>query len=260
MLRAEELLRLIWQDGVTFGAEPEMRAFGGALSEIVPVGTQPLLLRGGHGKPMLLADDVELMPALPLGDVLAEELSLDLPYGTLVALLPDRPRAPGMQGWSNDLGFVVGECLLHAVNNGTLPVERHTDALFVMAQSAGRLVSGPRLRDRSVEPRAFCLGLGQSLGLHWRGGVRSGAPAPGLFSDPDFLWQAQLRGSLRDLDPGFAAPDTASGQADLLRPGQETLSLANWVTRMEAVLCGVLGMPQPGAVTYPGDMPRINLQ
>ena len=58
-----------------------------------------------------MSDSLELAPGLPLGDVLVEELPLDLDYDTLVVMLPS-----GEQNLGSLLGGAVAESLILALS------------------------------------------------------------------------------------------------------------------------------------------------
>ncbi|MBE9637124.1 hypothetical protein IQ782_09760 [Salipiger pacificus] len=210
-----------------------------ALTAILPVQAETLMARGDCRHPLVMADELELAPALPLGDVLVEELPLDLPYGTMVVMLP----VSGVS-FSQLLGETVAEALLLAQSLGGVPMEHETDALYIMAHAAMRRAAALGREGHEVEPQGFCRGLGRSLSRHWLAERRPLLPDPMLFSRSDFLWQRQLAVYLADLDPGFSSPDPLLVPEDLLSVSDTPLRLSDWVSRTETMLRAVMGAPE----------------
>ncbi|WP_335949303.1 hypothetical protein [Salipiger bermudensis] len=255
-MRSGEVLSLIWQDGVTLPIHDGYRAFETMFSRILPVRAVCLLAGASCSRPLAMSDELELAPALPLGDVLVEELPVDLPYGTLVLFLPERDT-----DLSALMGAAVGEALQLLLNQAGLPMERETDALYLVAHAAMRRAAGLRAQGSALDTEAFALGLGQSLERHWVVEQGGRLPDPTLFSRPDFLWQPLLQGYLSRLDPGFTAPDPRMVNGDLLRVADTPLVLPEWVSRMEAVLRAVLGAPERQTPTLQSRLAaRFNLQ
>ncbi|WP_353475726.1 hypothetical protein PVT71_24380 (plasmid) [Salipiger sp. H15] len=223
-------------------ALPEMGfglRFHAALTAILPVQVAILIARGECRHPLVMADSLELAPALPLGDVLVEELPLELPYGTMVVMLP-----VALANFSTLLGETVGEALLLAQSLGGVPMEHETDALYIMAHAAMRRAAALGLEGHEVDPQAFCRGLGKCLARQWLAERRPLLPDPMLFSRSDFLWQRQLSAYLTDLDPGFSSPDPLLVPEDLLSVASAPLRLADWAGRTETMLRAVMGAPE----------------
>lgn len=258
-MRTEEVLRSIWQGDVRPGDGTAARGFARSFEDIVQTRVLPLRIAGPE-TPVVMAEDAELMPALPLGDVLAEELGLDVPYGTLVVLLPETgPCAPGGTGLSRALGMAVAEALLLAVVQGGLPVERQTDALYICAHAAARLAATAALHRRGVDRPAFGLGLAAGLSGFWHGGPLAPGDAAAIFARPDFLWSSELAAHLHRLDPGFTCPDPTAISADLLRVSDAPTGVPLWISRVEGTLRHVLGAPSQAARDT-GLTSRFNLQ
>ena len=225
------MLRWIWRGQVAEGRSDESRRLTRALRSFVPVHLHCLTVQDGLDRPMVACDDMELMPALSLGDVLAEELDLDVPYDSLLLLMPARTPVRAL---SRSLGAAVAEALLLALAKGNIPVEQDTDSLYMLAHSAARHAASRQLQNRDLDPHEFCLGLADVLRDHW---TRSGALAQaGLFAQPDFLWQPELRDHLRQLDSGFGGRDPLSIPGDLLQVGDATLTLSDWSRQLETAL------------------------
>ena len=256
-MKTGKLLPMIWQGDVAAAdADSDlMRAF----TALVPVCMVPVLADRGVAQPMVLSDDAELSPALSIGDVLAEELSLDVPYGSLVVVWPRR--GPGTR-FSRDLGHAVGESLLIAQSRGRLPAESETDTLFMLALSAAQTVRTRQMRALGVDARPFCLGLADSLGTYWRGTGRARRETGSIFSRPDFLWQPQLAGYLRELDPCFSAPNPMSVPVDLMSMSGGPLSVSHWIACLETAVHDAVETPVSGLArrpSYPETHRRFNL-
>ncbi|MBY6006471.1 hypothetical protein KUV62_21280 [Salipiger bermudensis] len=238
-MRSGEVLSLIWQDGVTLPIHDNFRAFEALFSRILPVRSAALLAGPSCTRPLAMSDELELAPALPLGDVLVEELPIDLPYGTMVLFLPEAEADLSLL-----LGGAVGESLQLMINLAGIPMERETDALYLTAHAAMRRAAGLRAQGAKLDTESFGLGLGRSLERHWVDEQGGRLPDPTVFSRPDFLWQPSLQGYLSRLDPGFTAPDPRMINGDLLRVADKPLVLSEWVGGTEAVLRAVLGAPE----------------
>lgn len=238
-MRIETLLERIWQEEVETAADRSAERLLAIFNAIVPV--RAFVLETDTDTAFLMADDVELMPALPLGDVLAEEMALDVPYGSFLLFRPRGDADPSTR--SREAGVLVGEALLHAASNGVVGMERATSAIYVMAHAASRLAATEALLRQGLDASAFCLGLAQALASAWqrdRCGRLGTAPR---FDRPDFLWQPQLRTHLRTLDPGFAAPEAVAIPGDLMRVTDGIVGLTEWIARIDAVVLGALGAP-----------------
>ena len=151
-MRSGEVLSLIWQDGVTLPIHDGYRAFETMFSRILPVRAVCLLAGASCTRPLAMSDELELAPALPLGDVLVEELPVDLPYGTLVLFLPERDT-----DLSALMGAAVGEALQLLLNQAGLPMERETDALYLVAHAAMRRAAGLRAQGLQISPHLVSL-------------------------------------------------------------------------------------------------------
>lgn len=252
-MRADSLLRAIWCGQVVARDDADSRRFLAAYAEFVSVPAILLYIDGAPHRPLVMSEDVDLEPSLPLGDVLAEELGLEVPYGALVVILPADRAGRCM---SQDLGAAIGETLVIAANGCAMPAERQTDALYTMAHSAARLATDRAAARKGVDAPAFCRGLGQALGQCWNTGrAREADP----FAAPDFLWRAELRDFLSRLDPGFRPPEALSIPGDLLRVSRSRIGLGDWIVRIEAALRPVLGHADTRTLSGNGIMSRFNL-
>ncbi len=262
-MRSEHLLGSIWKGDVVADDGEGVQEFLAAFQSIIPVQTLPLVLSGGLDRPTVLTDDVELMPALPLGDILAEELDIDVPYGSLVVILPARTQAQARAHAAKDLGFAVAETLCVAQSQLRLPVESETDSLYMMAHSAVHTGASLPVRKLGIDAPMFNLGMGQSLANHWRGDRSMHSVDHKMFTRPDFLWHPKLRAYLKELDACFTSPDPIGLPCDLLKVSDAHLDVVEWVALLEQAVRKVLPVPRAsahGAVPRSGIMSRFNLQ
>ncbi|MDP5346988.1 MAG: hypothetical protein NWQ32_01170, partial [Paracoccaceae bacterium] len=85
-MRQDRLLELIWQGDIKLGIGPGARRLQRAMAALLPLRVVCLGATSGVDRSCLMTDDAELLPELPIGDVLAEELSIDVPAGSLVVV------------------------------------------------------------------------------------------------------------------------------------------------------------------------------
>ncbi|KAA9009980.1 hypothetical protein [Histidinibacterium aquaticum] len=165
-------------------------------------------LEASHGidRTVVLSDETELMPTLPLGDVLAEELDLDVPYGSLIVIQPEGALDAMPGAVSYQVGTVVGEAMLGLIERGMFGLDVENRALFTMAASYSRLAEGAEFRHLGLSPEWFRSGLGASLGAYWSGARTSRTETSGMFVSPDFLSDARLHAYLLSCDASFRAP------------------------------------------------------
>jgi len=214
------------------------------LRALLPVHHVLLSAEAGIDRIAVMQDDAEVMPALPLGDVLVEELGVDVPYGALIVL-----REAGTPGpVSYDAGLILGEILLMVLRSGLVPMSRETDALFAMAASYDQIVEASGFRHTGLDTGEFRLGLAASLGAYWSGVRRAGADTCGLFDRPDFLRRSELLNYLRALDASFSLTGVEDVPARLMLAQGGIRSFDAWTgdaTRIVTALIGVCARTVP---------------
>jgi len=91
----------------------------------------------------VLLDDTEVVPALSLGDVVAEELNVSVPYGTVIAFVSvavfSSDASAAIRG--DVIGRVYAQILVEALHRGGFPMDRETGLLLGLAESAVAAVS-----------------------------------------------------------------------------------------------------------------------
>lgn len=233
------VLEDVWTGRIRTARGSDTLALSRQLRALVPVHHVLLTAEASVDRIAVLPDDTEMMPALPLGDVLVEELSLDVPYGALVVL-----RDPGSPGpVSYDAGLIMGEVLLMVLRSGVIPMVRETDALFAMAASYDQIVEASGFRHTGMETTEFRLGLAASLGAYWSGARRAGADTCGLFDRPDFLRRPDLLRYLRALDACFTLKGVEEVPARLMLAQGGTRGFDTWTTEIARVVSAQIGVP-----------------
>jgi len=240
-MRPSDLLESVWQGHLHLAEGAEAQRMTRLLRALLPGRLICLTARAGVERTCVMSDETELMPALPLGDVLAEELGLDVPYGTLVVVDADAAHWAGDdEALSYHLGHVVGEALLCLVRRGAFALERETDALYAMACSYHRLAEAARFQHLGLLPQAFRSGLAAVLGVYWSGARSSRTETSGLFLTPDFLVSPKTLNYLRTIDGGFTSPDPARIHGRMMLLDEAALDLDDWAVAVEAAVSAEL--------------------
>lgn len=228
----QHVLDLIWDNSVAM-PDPEIsQEFLSLFSRILPVRSAPLMAGGACRQPHVMSDNLELAAGLPLGDVLVEELPLELCYDTLVVFLPK-----GQRNLGGLLGGAVAESLILALSMGDVPFERETEALHALAQAALRRAGELAAAGARLDVAGFHQGLAQALGRHWM-------VDPSVIALPEFLTSPALLAHLAQLDPGFVPPDVSIFGSRLVDVSPDPLTMEEWVGRTTMMLRACLGAPE----------------
>lgn len=83
-MKANVLLEQIWGGSVTAWGEGEKGEIARGIAALLPVETVCVSNAAPHAGPRVLPEATELLPGLSLGDVLAEELGISVPFGAVV--------------------------------------------------------------------------------------------------------------------------------------------------------------------------------
>jgi hypothetical protein len=239
------LLELVWQSVISPSEGPRAQHIERLLAELLPVRVIGLTACCELGETRVLTDETELEPALALGDVLAEELSLDVPYGTLVVIESARGRGDGEDSGalSERLGEILGEVLLGVIRRGVFPFEQEAHALFAMGSSYHRLAQGGPLLELGLVPERFSAGLAATLAHYWAGAafLQDGAGAA-LFESHS------LRNYLRQTERGLAGFEPAYPRAALMRFEGGPFGYEKWLAMVKRkVLAEIEGVGQPNS-------------
>ena len=174
------LLDLAWQGALRPASGAAEHRVQHMLAAVLPVTTISLTATRGLTETLVQPEEIELMPALSLGDVLAEELGLDLPYGILVAISPANATFQDDDAsLSHHVGILVGTAILSALHSGIFPLTQESDALSLVACAYGRLATLPRAKRGGLVASAFDCGLAEVLADYW---AYNPGPSPSLLS------------------------------------------------------------------------------
>ena len=218
-MQSSNLLEAIWRGDIACAENSDTGVrFGRLLAALMPM-PRIGLMRGDRAGGQILPEQTELMPALALGDVIEEELSLATPQGALVVILDRAAMRPGAgdAARSQLAGRLVGELLIDAVQRGVFPAQQETTALYLLAQSYDALSRSPELARLGLVPAPFRAGLAAVLAGLWTGPVVRGSDPDELICGPLFLDSPRLRAYLETLDASFEAPAAGLATAGLVR-------------------------------------------
>jgi hypothetical protein len=234
-------LELIWQGAVRPTETAMTASFKGLINALLPV--HSVILEADHGIDgiAVMTDDMELMPALSLGDVLVEELGVEVPYGSFAficdqAVLGDCVDATSV---SRAVGTAIGQALLTVMRQGAFSLERENEALYVMASAYDHLARSAAFEELGLVHTAFSAGLACTVGSYWVGSARS-ARENHPFRQPGCLGQASARNYLTLVDPGFSAPEYAQIPSSLLSFRQGAARLEDWLQSISEAVSGAL--------------------
>jgi hypothetical protein len=233
------VLEDVWTGRIRSARGNEANALSRQLRALVPVHHVLLSAEGCVDRIAVMRDDAEVMPALPLGDVVVEELGVDVPYGALIVMRDAGSSAPV----SYDAGLVLGEILLAVLRSGSIPMVRETDALFAMAASYDQIVEASGFRHTGLDCTEFRLGLAASLGAYWSGARQAGADTSGLFDRPDFLRRPALLSYLRALDACFTLEGAETVPARLMLAQGGTRGFDAWTDEVAQIVAAQIGIP-----------------
>ena len=136
------LVHALWNRAVHSVADFRATQFSAFMRFLVSVDAVVLEIDSDDKRPIVLSDDIELMPGASFGDVLAEELDIHLPYGSLVLLQPSGFAACP----SESAGYMVCQLIIalakqQAVYPGDAEVLTLVDRLAERADSPRRAPS-----------------------------------------------------------------------------------------------------------------------
>ena len=145
MISRSDALHQLWTGAAGLPRRERTRAFDAALDVLCPVRRQVIELTCPEGHGQVLVDDTEVMPMISLGDVVAEEFDLTLPYGTLLLFVPREELvddAPAERR-AAAIGRACGQIISETLHRGAFPLDRET-------RIAGTLTAAYLERARSI--------------------------------------------------------------------------------------------------------------
>ncbi|MGE4326594.1 MAG: hypothetical protein AB7E21_10860 [Pseudodonghicola sp.] len=144
-MREERLLEQIWGDAIEYRAPADMSPLAKLLSALLTVPTVALVSHAGVARAHALMESAELLPGASLGDVLVEELGIDIPHDAVVLIEPVAS-AEAEEVSGNALGQDLGHILIELASTGHSPLIR-PEAFAVAGAETGRAASRPIARD-----------------------------------------------------------------------------------------------------------------
>lgn len=152
-----DVLSVLWSGGASAVGDGEAGTFAQLLRALSPVRAMLVATEGGALEERVLLDDMEIMPSLSIGDIMAEELNLQVPYGTVIAFVPEAAMQdcapPSVRGES--LGKLLGQIILEAVNRGSFPMESEIGMIFRLAATAVSTAVHLETRTGQISSSAF---------------------------------------------------------------------------------------------------------
>ena len=168
------LLEGIWSGEVTSTQSRFSKEIKSLLKLIVPIHAVCLSVRSAVICSRVIPEEIELLPALPLGDILVEELSTDVPHGSMVIILKEQDCKAKMSrpDVSYQLGLIIGDMLLGIVGEGVFPLQYETEALRVMANSYCGLIENLEQEQHKICSTSFHNGLSHAVSVYWNGSTQ----------------------------------------------------------------------------------------
>lgn len=163
------LLTGIWDGGVRTTQSRLSKEIKHQLKLIFPLQTACLSAGSAVTCGRIIPEEVELLPALPLGDILAEELSENVPHGSMIVILKEHECKSAMNKSeiSFQLGLIIGDLLLGIVGDGVFPMRYETEALRVMVNSYCSHIENLEKQQKKICSVSFHNGLSQSVSEYW---------------------------------------------------------------------------------------------
>lgn len=116
------IVEQIWGGDISDVQESAVSPLEGLLASVVNVPVVTLASRVDGGRPYALLESSEVLPGVSLGDILSEELSLEVPFGSLILVQPmgfsDTKDFSGQK-----LGEMLGMIILDMAKDDTSLVE-----------------------------------------------------------------------------------------------------------------------------------------
>jgi len=173
------LLEGIWEGSVIPTQSRLSKEIRRLLKLMFPLHTVCLSANSAVTCSHIIPEETELLPALPLGDILAEELSENIPRGSMIVVLKERDCKAAMSksDISFQLGLIIGDVLLGIVGEGIFPLQYETEALRVMANSYCSLAESLERKQKKICSTSFHNGLSQSVSEYWNGPIQNSSNA-----------------------------------------------------------------------------------
>lgn len=158
----------VWNGGVGVARSAQAVLFDTLLSQILPLDVRLFRIDARFPQPAALTDDTVVFAGVGIGDLLAEEIDVSVPYGTIVLIRHET----AFRNLSFELGAAVAEILGAVMDRAFTPTPAEAEVFATLAQNClGAAGDLAEWEDR-LSPRIFRDGLMQTL---MRSGVRASA-------------------------------------------------------------------------------------
>ena len=153
----DQLLNAVWTDQVNLLDTEDSSELRSILDDLLPFQKILLIVPDGPLCNRVFAEETELLPALPFGDVLAEELSINVPSGAIIVCLSKRLVASGFEDaeLSMCLGRICGEVIADAVHLGNYRIDREHEAGALLSEIIRSNARRTAMRQRQISIEQF---------------------------------------------------------------------------------------------------------
>ncbi|SEN26570.1 hypothetical protein SAMN04488011_103209 [Palleronia pelagia] len=196
------LLHALWDGAVRPCAPCRAETFDRLLSHFVPVNCVLLTIDDTMAQPRALSEDTNLVSGITLGDAVAEELDVDVPYGAVILIRHEA----AIDDLSHAAGQAVAELAIAMVARAPLPAARRDAVLMELASLYALKAEGAAARALGLDPVSFCKGMSDLFRAHWSraGTVRGNAPRTDAARGRPSLPASRARLSFQDLSTEIA--------------------------------------------------------
>lgn len=156
----------VWDGAVRVAKSAQAVTFDALLSRILPLEVTLFRIDPTFPQPAALTDDTVVFAGFGIGDLLAEELDVSVPYGSIVLIRHDT----AFQNLSFELGAAVAEILSAVMERAFTPTPAEARVFAALARNCLRAVEGMADLEGRLSVRVFRDGLMHTL-------MRSGARA-----------------------------------------------------------------------------------
>ncbi|MDC0739453.1 hypothetical protein N6L24_14285 [Cognatishimia sp. SS12] len=142
-MERRELAAQIWGGAISEEETKIVSPLCGVLGSLMNAPVIPLALQSDGALPHAFLEATEVLPGVSLGDMLAEELALDIPYGAVILLQP-RGFACVQDYSGAKLGEILGQVVLNMSQESRLADAdaAEFEHLGALAQATGVMVPG----------------------------------------------------------------------------------------------------------------------
>ncbi len=162
-MQVNSLIGGIWKGACHKDSSADGRHFNMLIRALIPVQASVFEMQDWTGHPVAMPDCIEPIPGICLGDILAEELDADVPFGSLVVIR----KSDNFQNISQAAGALVGEVLIGIIGRGLFPLMDEDSVLHSLGQAYYHAAEADDLLRLGLEPAAFRAGLNAVLAQYW---------------------------------------------------------------------------------------------